>query len=122
MACNAHYSSSFAAEIAVEQWVLFKEHIYQTRLGLSGFREYLPTYRGKWTPDSGPIIAGLGAATTGLALKAARSVGDEETRKILRDSVGKVLAVCHICGSIPGTNIPTSIGTDLLASAIYSAL
>ncbi len=96
MACNAHYSSSFAAEIAVEQWDLFKEHIYQTRLGLSGFREYLPTYCGKWTPDSGSIIAGLGAATTGLTVKAARSVGDEETRKILRGSVGKVVAVCHI--------------------------
>ena len=38
----------------------------KTRLGLTGFREYLPSYAGKWTPDSGPIVGGVGIAATGL--------------------------------------------------------
>ena len=38
-------------------------------IGIKGFREYLDSYKGSWTPDSGPIIKGLGIAATGLCLK-----------------------------------------------------
>ena len=60
MAYMIHYASSFAPDIANEQWSLFKEYMYENQWGLSSFREYLPTYDGKWTPDTGPIIGGIG--------------------------------------------------------------
>jgi len=71
-----HYMASFAEPIAKEQWSLYKKHMGKHFFGLYGFREYLPTYRGKWTPDSGPIIGGIGVASTGLGMKAAASVDD----------------------------------------------
>ena len=115
-----HYTSSFAPDIANEQWGLFKDRMYEQKWGLSGFREYLPDYRGKWTPDTGPIFMGVGVAATGLGLKAANSVGDQEMRQSLKGSVDKVLRLIQATSSIPGINSITSIGTDVLASAIYS--
>ena len=115
-----HYMSSFAPEAANKQWQLFKEHMYDSRLGLCGFREYLPTYDGKWTPDSGPIVGGIGVAATGLGLKAAYSLGDREMHAVLKRSVDRVLTIFHATQKIPGVGMFTSIGTDVLASAIYS--
>jgi len=115
-----HYSSSFAPDVAKEQWRLFKEHMHIKRWGLSGFREYLPTYNGKWTPDTGPIIGGIGVAATGLGLKAAKSIGDTEMNHSLKGSVDKVLGLFQATSSLPGITTLTSIGTDVLASAIYS--
>ncbi len=115
-----HYMSSFAPEVANAQWQLFKEHMCEHRMGLTGFREYLLSYEGKWTPDSGPIIGGIGVAATGLALKAAYSLGDQEMHASLKRSVDRVLTVFQATKSIPGIGILTSIGTDVLASAIYS--
>jgi hypothetical protein len=82
-----HYMSSFAPGIATEQWELHKKNMYQKWCGLSGFREYLPSYQGKWSPDTGPIIGGIGVAATGLGLKAALSIGDKETHQQLKKSV-----------------------------------
>jgi hypothetical protein len=120
MAYMIHYASSFAPNVAKEQWALFKEHMFETQWGMSGFREYLPSYEGKWTPDTGPIIGGIGFAATGLALKTASSVGDNETHQVLKNSIDRVLSVFHVTSLIPGINKLTSIGTDVLASAIYS--
>ena len=119
MAYMIHYTSSFAPDIASEQWNLFKEHMCEKQWGLTSFREYLPTYEGKWTPDTGPIIGGIGVAATGLALKAAKSVGDLEMHQALKGSVDTALSMMHGTDFIPGLNILTSIGTDVLASAIY---
>ena len=116
----AHYLYSFAPEIAKEQWELFKAHMLETRAGLTGFREYLPTYTGKWTPDSGPIVGGIGVAATGLGLKAACTVKDRDTHVVLRRSVDRMLFLCQMAKRVPGLKAFTAIGTDVLASAIYS--
>jgi hypothetical protein len=116
-----HYTSSFAPEVAKEQWGLLKQNMYQSSIGLSGFREYLPSYSGKWTPDTGPIIGGTGVAATGLALNAAADMGDEETYASLKSSIDRVLMSCHLTKHIPGLNMLTAIGTDVLASAIYAS-
>ena len=47
-----HYMSRFAPEVAADQWERFKKHMLVRRLGITGFREYLPGYTGRWTPDS----------------------------------------------------------------------
>lgn len=45
-------------------------------VGLTGFREYLSSYWGKWASDSGPIVRGIVVAVTRLGMKAARTIGD----------------------------------------------
>ncbi|MDB9704057.1 hypothetical protein OAA86_08195 [Rhodospirillales bacterium] len=116
-----HYTSKFAPEVARGQWELFKENMYRETLGLCGFREYLPSYGGKWTPDSGPIIGGIGVAATGLGLKAASSMSDEDVMATLRGSLDSVIRLCQGVSFIPGINVIASIGTDILASSILSA-
>jgi hypothetical protein len=115
-----HYSSSFAPKVASDQWSHFKEHMLIDGWSLSGFREYLPSYQGKWTPDTGPILGGIGVAATGLGLKAASSMGDTEVHKALKRSVDRVLGFCQGTKGVPGLNMITAIGSDVLASAIYS--
>ena len=114
-----HYASRFAPDVAQDQWERFKKHMLVRRLGITGFREYLPDYTGRWTPDSGPIIGGIGIAASGLALNAASSVGDSEAYSALKRSVSPVLWLFKQFDRIPGLNILCRVGTDLLATSIY---
>ena len=116
-----YYASSFAPDVAQEQWRRYKEHMLIKKMGLLGFREYLMAYEGKWTPDSGPIIGGIGVAATGLGLKAASSMSDEDVMATLRGSLDSVIRICQGVSFIPGINVIASIGTDILASSILSA-
>ena len=114
-----HYTSRFAPEVAADQWQRFKKYMLVRRLGVTGFREYLPDYSGRWTPDSGPIVAGLGIGASGLALNASSSVGDEQTFRVLKRSISPVLWLLRQVDRIPGLNRLSRVGTDLLATAIY---
>lgn len=114
-----HYASRFAPEVATDQWQRFKKHMLVRRMGITGFREYLPGYTGRWTPDSGPIVAGLGIAASGLALNAASSVGDEDIHRVLKRSISPVLSLLRRFDYIPGLNRLSRVGTDLLATSIY---
>ena len=114
-----HYMSRFAPGAAQQQWELYKEHMLIKRLGITGFREFLPNYRGKWTPDSGPIIAGVGIAASGLGMNAASSVGDDETFDIINNKASPIIRVMHSIRWIPGVKTLAMIATDKLALAIY---
>jgi len=116
-----YYMHDFAPEPAKFQWDLFKRHMKVTKLGLSGFREYLPEYQGRWTPDSGPIIAGLGVAASGLALKTAAKLNDRSTYESLARVANPLLSICHATDRIPFLNIVGKLGSDLLASSIRLA-
>jgi hypothetical protein len=116
-----HYTSSFSPDLANEQWKRYKKFMFKRKFGLSGFCEYLPSYQGKWTPDTGPIIGGIGVAATGLALNTASSVNDRKTYDFLKKSIDQILGLCHLTKYVPGLNIFSSIGTDVLASSIYSS-
>ncbi len=91
----------------------------EKHIGLAGFREYLPSYKGKWTPDTGPVVNGMGVAATGLGLKAAASIGDKGAHAELRKSVNSILGFCQLTKNVPRLNALTAIGSDLLASAVY---
>lgn len=114
-----HYASSFAPDVAQEQWCRYKEHMLIKKMGLLGFREYLMTYEGKWTPDSGPIFMGIGVAATGLGLKAASSVRDQGLAIQIKESLDMILGPLRILTPIPGIKKLTLLGTDILASSIY---
>ena len=114
-----HYMARFHPKEAQDQWELFKKHMMIQLMGNTGFREYLKDYKGGWTPDSGPIVKGVGIAATGLALNAASSVNDLETYQKLDKGMSMVHRMIKKGSIIPGINMLTKIGTDLLSSAIW---
>lgn len=114
-----YYMSHFAPEHAALQWGKFKAAMLTRSCGMTGFREYLPDFAGKWTPDSGPIVAGIGVAASALAIKTAGALGDSEVQTGLITSAGRAHRVLHTIGHIPGVDRLTRLATDLLASSIY---
>ena len=116
-----YYLGHFAPETAASQWQLFKSAMYEKTLGFSGFREYLPSYNGQWTPDSGAIIGGIGMAASALAIKAAGIVGDFHTQQALISSANRAHSLINTLGHLPGASKFTRIATDMLASGIYLA-
>ncbi|MCS5594970.1 MAG: hypothetical protein NZ730_10575 [Porticoccaceae bacterium] len=113
-----YYSSHFAPQVASAQWALFKEHMLIKRMGITGFREYLTSYKGGWTPDSGPIIGGIGVGASGLALKTAASMNDEQVYKALHRSVSPVITFMKSLVHVPLINRLARLGADLLATSI----
>ena len=107
------------SEHAAQQWGKFKAAMLARSCGMTGFREYLPDFAGKWTPDSGPIVAGIGVAASALAIKAAGAIGDTEVQRDLITSAGRAARVLRTIGQIPGADRFTRLATDLLASSIY---
>ena len=91
----------------------------KSSMGLYGFREYLPDFKSKWNPDSGPIINGVGIAATGLGLNAASTVGDKETFNKINNSLNKFYKIGINIEYLFGPSKLTSIGTDLLSSSIW---
>ena len=114
-----HYMSRFAPDKASKQWDLYKKYMMGTKMGRIAFREFLPEYKGKWSPDSGPIIAGYGVAATGLGLNAASSIGDWDTYKGLKKMMNPFGNLLHGTEKLIGNNILSRIGTDLLSSSIW---
>ena len=119
MAYLIHYMGRFHPQEAQKQWDLFKKHMMIDVMGNTGFREYLKQYKGAWTPDSGPIVKGVGIAATGLSLNAASTVEDVETYKKLDKGMSMVYNMIKRGNYIPGLNMISKIGTDLLSSAIW---
>lgn len=114
-----HYMSKFSPQIAKQQWNLFKKFMTNKLFGKISFREYLPEYNGKWTPDTGPIIFGTGVAATGLALNAASSIGDMETFNSLQKSFSMFDTFSGVIEGIIGSTIVTKLATDLLSTSIW---
>ncbi|MEK9704003.1 MAG: hypothetical protein VW829_18440 [Deltaproteobacteria bacterium] len=115
-----YYMEHFDGVMGQEQWELFKKHLLVKRLGFWGFREYLPDYKGKWTPDSGPIILGIGVAATGLALKPMKVWGEywQDHMESVRSTVEWGMLLCYLLSRIPLVGRFASIGDDLLANSI----
>ena len=113
-----YYSSHFAPQMAAEQWGLFKKNMLIKRAGITGFREYLASYKGRWTPDSGPVIAGFGIGASGLALKTAASMDDIEIYSSLNRVANPVMRLLRGMMYVPLINRLARVGTDLLAASI----
>ncbi len=118
-----YYMEHFDSVHGQAQWELFKKHMMVDGYVLSGFREYLPGYKGKWTPDSGPIIFGLGVAATGLALKPMQVWGEYWQGRMhsVRNAVQLGMRLCSLLRFVPGLGRFAMIGDDLLANSIMLA-
>lgn len=70
------YTTEFDGELAATWWRAYQTH-FLTRLGPTvGFREWPRGVERKADIDSGPIVLGVGAAASALAISAAKSQGD----------------------------------------------
>ena len=76
----------FAPARAEQLWSRYKAGFLVRKGIFAGFREWPPGIRRRADADSGPIVHGIGAAATGLALGASRVVGDHTTYAMLRAS------------------------------------
>ena len=115
-----YYMEYFDSVHGQEQWELFKKHMMVDGYFLSGFREYLPGYKGRWTPDSGPIIFGVGIAATGLALKPMQVWGEywQSEMRSLQSKVARGMFLCSLLAYVPFLGRLAMIGDDLLANSI----
>ncbi len=119
MAYLLHYMGRFNPDLAKSKWILYKKHMKKSLLGLAGFREYLESYKGRWTPDSGPIIKGIGVAASGLAMNTATTLGDTKTFEELNNSISKFTNSFNSFEKFISSTPLTKIGTDLLATSIH---
>ncbi len=68
-----------------DQFVRYKEHFFDSRLGLIGIREYPVGRYGLGDVDSGPVVLQMGASATIVGLYAISYTGDAATIKLYRE-------------------------------------
>jgi hypothetical protein len=76
LAWQTRFLQEVDATLAATWWRQFKVHYLVDRLAGVGFREWPPGRERAADIDSGPIVAGVGAAATALAIAAARVMDD----------------------------------------------
>ncbi len=79
--CAQSWISRYLPEVDPAQsqawWVVYRKHFEAQRGPFVGFREWPVGVEGPTDMDSGPIIAGVGAAASAFGVAAARAQGDE---------------------------------------------
>ena len=115
----SHYVGRFAPDAAAGVWEKYKQHFLKKTLLGTGFREYPEDFHYRWTPDSGPIIMGLGAAATGIGLNAASTLNDSKIYRKIEKLLSRVQSGFLGVENIVGNNLLTRVGTDLLATSIW---
>ena len=114
----SHYVGRFASNSAREIWENYKKHFLRNTILGTGFREYPENFKYRWTPDSGPILLGLGAAATGIGLNAASTLHDRETYRLIEKNLDRVESCFLGIEKVFGNNLLTRVGTDFLATSI----
>lgn len=96
--CAQSFISRYLAEVdptrTATWWKTYKKGYFVTLpLGVVGFREWPPGVDGASDTDSGPIVFGIGAAASALAISAAKAQGDGSLARQLQASADQVLAL-----------------------------
>ena len=73
---SVRYLSEVDAQLARAWWERYLETFLVDRVLLVGFREWPPGVERNADADSGPIVAGVGAAASAFGIAAARAMGD----------------------------------------------
>lgn len=102
------YLAEFDPPLARALFVPYREQYLAQRGPLVGFREWPEGVNGPADVDSGPIVDGVGAAASALAIGAARAVGEDVLAAQLQASADLVLAA-GLGGKAAQGLLPTSI-------------
>jgi len=113
-----HYVGRFDRPRAEAIWEKYKKHFLKRAFIGTGFREYPEDFKYRWTPDSGPILFGLGAAATGIGINAASTLDDANTFKAIEKLLNRVDSGFGGIEKIIGRNLITRVATDFLATSI----
>lgn len=114
---TAKYMSDFAPKEAREFWNNYKKQYKKNFLIVSGFREYPPNANLSPDGNSGPIVFGMGAGATGLALNGAKYVGDYLTYYQINNTFRFVDFVANIL-SFFGKKKLENLSQDVLATSL----
>jgi hypothetical protein len=116
--CALSWQTRFLHEVdpglAATWWRRYKDAYLVDRVAVVGFREWPPGHTGRADVDSGPIVRGVGAAATALAVSAARVMGDGVLAARLEATAAFVET---LAGSDPALAKPAS--TPLAAAIRY---
>lgn len=74
-------------ELAEEQFKFFKDNFVNTRLGLTGIREYAKGESGSGDVDSGPVILGFGGAASIVGMQTLSRYDEKELGITVRNAV-----------------------------------
>lgn len=77
------YLSLIDEEFARQQWTKYKQKYWQSKLGISAFREWPDGQNGFADVDSGPIISGFGTSASGFGIAPAVILKDKQITKSL---------------------------------------
>ena len=113
-----HYVGRFNSPRSQKIWERYKKHFLKRTLIGTGFREYPEDFKYRWTPDSGPILFGLGAAATGIGINAASTVSDRATYQLIEGNLDRIFSGFSGIEKVIGNNLITRVGTDFLATSI----
>lgn len=96
--CAQSFISRYLAEVDAPRtaawWKTYKKLYFLTfPLGVVGFREWPPGVDGASDTDSGPIVFGIGAAASALAISAAKAQGDGALARQLERSAEQVMSL-----------------------------
>ncbi|MDP1919440.1 MAG: hypothetical protein Q8L14_24530 [Myxococcales bacterium] len=96
--CAQSFISRYLAEVDAPRtatwWKTYKRSYFVTfPLGVVGFREWPPGVDGASDTDSGPIVFGIGAAASALAISAAKAQGDGALARQLERSAEQVMSL-----------------------------
>jgi hypothetical protein len=114
----SHYVARFDPIRGQRIWDKYKQTFLKKTIIGTGFREYPEDFKYRWTPDSGPIVLGLGAAATGIGLNAASTLGDTQTYNQLEKTLDRAQSGFFGLEKLVGNTLVTRIATDLLATSI----
>ncbi|HEY8936403.1 MAG TPA: hypothetical protein VIM65_14320 [Cyclobacteriaceae bacterium] len=74
-------------DFAAQQYLLYKKHFVDTRLGLLGIREYRIGDYGIGDVDSGPVIFQMGSSATIVGMGTTSVYGDFKTSAAIRNAI-----------------------------------
>ena len=114
---SAHYTGLFSPKYGRRLWQRYRRRFKRAVLPFAALREYPVGAPLEEDYDSGPIMLGLGAAATGLALNGSKSVGDYLTYYQVVDSI-KLFEALSVAAWAAGDPSYLRLATDMKAISI----
>lgn len=112
LAWQTRFLREIDPRLAATWWRAFKAHYLVDTPAGTGFREWPPGREHRADADSGPIVAGVGAAATALAIAAARVMDDQPLAARLQATAHGVKRTAHAAPAL------ARAAETILASAI----
>lgn len=110
--CAQSFLTRYLAEVdpplASTWWAAYQQHFFVEYGPIAGFREWPHGYERPADVDSGPIVFGIGASASALAIGAARAIGNESLARRLEVLAQRALAL-GVGGAVARSSLAEAI-------------